>query len=303
MKVHVVTHPKCLEHSAGYGHPERPERLQALLDFLHESSWQPVIEWHEAPEATEEQLMRAHTLSYLQIIRESSERGGAQLDPDTATNSSSWQAALRAAGGSITAARLALDRGEGAFAAVRPPGHHALADRAMGFCLFNNVVVAARDALATDGVERVLIVDWDVHHGNGTQALVEEEPSIRYISIHQWPHYPGTGSAPERGCGNIWNIPRPPGLQPEDYVGDLLTAIDEATYEWKSDLILVSAGFDSMSLDPLAGFTLKPEDYAAFTRRLLDTGAPLAGVLEGGYSLNNLTAGVAAFMEALITFC
>ncbi len=173
----------------------------------------------------------------------------------------------------------------------------------MGFCLFNNVVVAARDALATDGVERVLIVDWDVHHGNGTQALVEEEPSIRYISIHQWPHYPGTGSAPERGCGNIWNIPRPPGLQPEDYVGDLLTAIDEATYEWKSDLILVSAGFDSMSLDPLAGFTLKPEDYAAFTRRLLDTGAPLAGVLEGGYSLNNLTAGVAAFMEALITFC
>jgi acetoin utilization deacetylase AcuC-like enzyme len=298
--VHVVTHPECLEHSAGYGHPERPERLQVLLDFLHEQQWQLRIDWHEAPEATLDQLTRIHPSPYLQIIRESSEQGGMQLDPDTATNSSSWKAALRAAGGAITAAQLALDRREGAFAAVRPPGHHALADRAMGFCLINNVVAAARNALEVDGVEKVLIVDWDVHHGNGTQALVEREPSIRYISMHQWPHYPGTGSDLERGCGNVWNIPRPPGLPPEEYVGDLMTGIEEATDGWKPDIVLVSAGFDSMSLDPLAGFTLRAEDYATITNRLLETGAPVAGVLEGGYSLDNLTAGVSAFLEALL---
>ncbi len=299
MNLHLVTHPVCLEHSAGFGHPERPERLEAILELLHQPQWKARIVWHEAPQATLEQLSRVHRPDYLELIKESSERGGARLDPDTVTNSASWQAALRAAGGAITAARLAVREREGAFAAIRPPGHHALADRAMGFCLINNVVVAAREALAWEGVERVLIVDWDVHHGNGTQALVEQDPSIRYVSMHQWPHYPGTGSEQERGVGNIWNVPRPGGLPPQDYVRDLSSAIEEATDGWRPDLILVSAGFDSMSLDPLAGFTLRAEDYTTLTVRLLDCGAPIAGVLEGGYSLDNLTSGVAAFLETL----
>lgn len=299
MQLHVVTHPQCLEHSAGFGHPERPERLTAILDRLHEPQWAGRITWHEAPEATEPQLFRVHLSGYLDFIRESSERGGARLDPDTATNRESWQAALRAAGGAAHAARLALSEQAGTFAAVRPPGHHALADRAMGFCLINNVVVAARDGLAQEGVDRILIVDWDVHHGNGTQALVERDPSIRYISLHQWPHYPGTGAEQERGVGNIWNIPRPGGLPPEMYVSDLCAAIDEAIDGWCPDLILVSAGFDSMSLDPLAGFTLRVEDYTVLTEKLRSCGGPVAGVLEGGYSLENLSSGVAAFLEAL----
>ena len=299
MKVHLVTHPKCLEHSAGFGHPESPERLEAIIETLQEPRWGDRIVWHDAPEATFEQLTGVHQPEYLELVRDSSRRGGARLDPDTATNSASWDAALRAAGGAVEAALLALREREGAFAAVRPPGHHALADRAMGFCLVNNVVVAAREALAGEGIERVLIVDWDVHHGNGTQALVENDPSIRYVSMHQWPHYPGTGTELERGAGNIWNVPRPGGLSPDDYLRDLLGAIEEATDGWDPDLTLVSAGFDSMSLDPLAGFTLRAGDYGTITEALLDRGAPVAGVLEGGYSLDNLTAGVSAFLDAL----
>lgn len=299
MPVSVVTHPACLEHDAGRGHPERPERLHAIMEVLSTPEWKDRILWQEAPPATGEQLLRVHDSDYLDFIRMSSEQGGMQLDPDTATSPASWNAALRAAGGTLLAARLALDGEGGTFAAVRPPGHHALADRAMGFCLINNVVVAAREILAAADAERVLIVDWDVHHGNGTQALVENDPAIRYVSSHQWPHYPGTGSEEEKGVGNIFNVPRSPGLPPERYVNDLTAAVDEATEGWRPDLVLVSAGFDAMEHDPLAGFTLRAADYITITRKLRDLGAPVAGTLEGGYSLENLMAGVTAFLEAL----
>jgi acetoin utilization deacetylase AcuC-like enzyme len=299
MPVHLMTHPKCLEHSCGWGHPESPDRLEAIYEELRSPGWEGRVVWHEAPRVERAQLERVHIPDYIDFVRESSEGGGSQLDPDTATSEASWEAALHAAGGAVLASAIALETGEGAFAAVRPPGHHALADRAMGFCLFNNVVVAARDALSRGGVERVLIVDWDVHHGNGTQALVEADPAIRYVSSHQWPHYPGTGALGERGTGNIWNVPMPGGLPSETYVTNLTTAIDEAAAGWEPDLLLVSAGFDSMALDPLAGFTLAAEDYAAVTGRLRSYGAPVAGVLEGGYSLQNLKAGVSAFLNAL----
>jgi acetoin utilization deacetylase AcuC-like enzyme len=187
-----------------------------------------------------------------------------------------------------------------AFAATRPPGHHASAARAMGFCFVNNVVVAARHA-QTLGAARVLIVDWDVHHGNGTQALVETDPSIRYVSLHQSPWYPGTGAVSERGVGNIFNVPRPPGLPRFTYVRDLVTAVDAALAGWTPDALLVSAGFDSLVGDPLGGFTLLPEDVATWTSELRGrmAGRPEIAVLEGGYRLDLLCAGVTALVREL----
>ncbi len=169
----------------------------------------------------------------------------------------------------------------------------------MGFCLFSNVVVAAYEALARDDIERVLIVDWDVHHGNGTQSLVESNAAVRFISMHQWPLYPGTGRESERGVGNIWNVPRPPGLDPGVYVRALRTAIDEAADGWAPQLVLISAGFDAMRGDPLAGFTLEAGHYTELTNHLRALGAPVAALLEGGYNLENLRAGVRAMVEAL----
>jgi acetoin utilization deacetylase AcuC-like enzyme len=242
--------------------------------------------------------LRVHPPTHVDRIAKASERGGTRLDPDTVTNAASWDAAARAAGGTVLATDLAVDGAGHGFAAVRPPGHHAEASRAMGFCLLNNVVVGARHALSA-GVARVLIVDWDVHHGNGTQALVDQDPAIRFISLHQWPWYPGTGAAAERGVGNVWNLPRAPGLAREHYVGDLLAAIDEASTGWPPELVLVSAGFDSMAGDPLGGFTLAAQDYAVVTTRLIELGAPVVAILEGGYDLSNLVEGVEATVSAL----
>jgi acetoin utilization deacetylase AcuC-like enzyme len=225
--------------------------------------------------------------------------GGGILDADTVMGPRSWESALAAAGVALAAVEHGLEGGT-AFGATRPPGHHALAGRAMGFCFLNNVVVAARHAQRL-GPRRVLIVDWDVHHGNGTQALVEADDSIRYVSIHQYPWYPGTGAESERGIGNVFNVPRPPGLPRSAYVRDLLTAVDAALDGWRADLLLVSAGFDSLAGDPLGGFTLEPEDMAAWTTALRDrvAPAPVVAVLEGGYRVERLAAGVQAHVRAL----
>ena len=223
------------------------------------------------------------------------------LDSDTVTDEFSWDAALAAAGAALAAVRhSALGHGN-SFAAIRPPGHHALATHAMGFCLLANAVIAAREAQAL-GRERILIVDWDVHHGNGTQALVERDPSIRFVSLHQWPWYPGTGAASERGVGNVFNVPRPSGLPPGRYVGDLEDAFGEALRDWSPDLLLISAGYDSLLGDPLGGFTLEPEHYARLTRTLRARcpQAPIVAVLEGGYVPERVADGVVATLQALI---
>ncbi len=298
MTANFVSHEHCLAHEQGPGHPERPERLRVILDALRGPGWRDRLVWHEAPPAAREALLRVHPPTHVDRIAKASERGGTRLDPDTVTNAASWDAAARAAGGTVLATDLAVDGAGHGFAAVRPPGHHAEASRAMGFCLLNNVVVGARHALSA-GVARVLIVDWDVHHGNGTQALVDQDPAIRFISLHQWPWYPGTGAAAERGVGNVWNLPRAPGLAREHYVGDLLAAIDEASTGWPPELVLVSAGFDSMAGDPLGGFTLAAQDYAVVTTRLIELGAPVVAILEGGYDLSNLVEGVEATVSAL----
>jgi acetoin utilization deacetylase AcuC-like enzyme len=251
----------------------------------------------EAPLAEREALERVHPPRYLDRIDSLVRAGGGRLDPDTVAGPGSWDASLRAAGAAIAAVQSALN-GVSAFAAVRPPGHHALAERAMGFCLFSNVAVAAYAALGR-GCERVLIVDWDVHHGNGTQALVERDPRIRYVSLHQWPLYPGTGRADERGVGNVFNVPRPPGLARSEYVEALHGAVAQATAGWRPDLLLISAGFDAMAGDPLAGFTLEPEDYAEWVTRWRELDVPMASVLEGGYVPARIAAAAQAHLAVL----
>jgi acetoin utilization deacetylase AcuC-like enzyme len=295
----VVWHPACRLHDPGLGHPERPERIEAVLAALRAPDMTAEVDWAEATPATRDQVERVHPTGYLDALERLARGGGGALDADTAMSRNSWDAALAAAGVAIGAVEQAMERGS-AFGATRPPGHHALAGRAMGFCLINNVVVAARHAQRL-GKARVLIVDWDVHHGNGTQALVERDPSIRYVSMHQYPWYPGTGAEDERGVGNVFNVPRPPGLAREGYVRDLLTALDAALAGWRPDLLLVSAGFDSLAGDPLGGFTLEPEDMARWTTafRARVAPAPVVSVLEGGYRLDLLAAGVRAHVRAL----
>jgi len=297
MQVPVFSHPDCIAHDPGPGHPESPERLRVLLARLREA---PFVDLRESPTADLADLLMIHDASYLARLAETAQRGGGVLDADTIMNSASWDAARRSAGGAQAAVDHALEYSATAFSAGRPPGHHALHDSAMGFCLLANAVLAARRA-ASLGVQRVLIVDWDVHHGNGTQALVEREPGIHFVSMHRSPWWPGTGAADERGIGNVWNVPRPPDLPAHRYVEDLWSAVDQATTGWPPELVIVSAGFDSMTGDPLGGFTLEPEHYAEVTGRLrnLPASPPLVGLLEGGYIPSRLADGVLAHLAAL----
>ena len=296
----VVWHPSCRLHNAGAGHPERPERIEVVLDALRQPDTLDVA-WIEAIPAGREHLLAVHDSDYLELLGSLDQRGGGALDADTFLAARSLEAALASAGVARTAVERAL-AGEGgtAFGATRPPGHHALRSRAMGFCFLNNVVLAARRAQEL-GAGRVLIVDWDVHHGNGTQALVEKDASIRFVSMHQYPWYPGTGAAHERGVGNVFNVPRPPGLPRATYVRDLLDAVDAALTGWQPDVLLVSAGFDSLAGDPLGGFTLEPEDIGQWTTALRRrvAPAPVVGILEGGYRLDRLAAGARAHVRAL----
>jgi acetoin utilization deacetylase AcuC-like enzyme len=293
----VFTHPRCLEHDPGYGHPESPARLRAILELLHRT---PGTSVREAAPAPRDALLRVHPAGYLDELEAMAGRGGGVIDPDTIMSSASWEAALGSAGAALAATRHAIATGGAAFAAGRPPGHHALADRAMGFCFLANAVLAAREAQAL-GREKVLIVDWDVHHGNGTQALVERDPTVRFVSMHESPGWPGTGKASERGVGNILNVPMPAGLPPARYVAALLGAVREATREWPPDFVIISAGYDSMRGDPLGGFTLEPEHYGEVvgTLRTLAPNAPLVALLEGGYAPPRLAEGVVATLAAM----
>lgn len=307
MTVALVSHSDCGLHDTGWGHPEHVGRLRAIPRALRE---EPDL-FHlllqvEGRHATEEELLLAHDGGYIATVRDLAARGGGRLDADTVASSGSWLAATAAAGCLLDAVDMAMDgRAERSFCGVRPPGHHALRARAMGFCLFGNVAIAAHYARQKHGLQRILIVDWDVHHGNGTQALVEQERDIHFVSMHQWPWYPGTGAAQDRGPHrNVWNVPMAAGLPPAEYLGALERAIDEATQGFTPDLVLISAGFDCLAGDPLGGFTLEPEDLAALTRRLVARATQwckgrLVSALEGGYDPDRVATAAVAHLRAL----
>lgn len=297
MPIPVFTHPDCIRHDPGPDHPETPQRLRAVVERVSGDQRFVLV---EATPATLDQLLAVHPAGYLAQLEQISQAGGGALFLDTVMNDRSWAAVLGATG-AVSAAIDFAHHGRGnAFAAVRPPGHHAMRQRAMGFCLVNNVIVGARQAQRA-GRNRVLIIDWDVHHGNGTQALMESDPTIRYVSLHQHPWYPGTGMAQERGVGNVFNVPRGPGMPASLYVDDLWSAVVAATLGWMPDIVLVSAGFDAMRGDPLGGFTLEPEHYAQLTSRLREQlpAVPIVGLLEGGYIPARIAEGVVAHVAAL----
>lgn len=307
MKIAFVSHADCGRHDTGWGHPEHVGRLRAITRALrnHPELFDR-LEHMEGRHATADELALVHDRGYVQRIEELARSGGGRLDPDTVASEGSWAAATAAAGCVLDAVDMTMDgRAIRSFSAVRPPGHHALRDRAMGFCLFGSVALAARYARTRHGMDRVLIVDWDVHHGNGTQALVDADPGIHFVSMHQWPWYPGTGAASERGeHANLWNIPMPPGLPAERYVEALESGVEEATAGFTPDLVLISSGFDSLRGDPLGGFTLENEHVEELTRFLVERAEAwcegrVVSALEGGYAPDRLGEACAVHMEAL----
>jgi acetoin utilization deacetylase AcuC-like enzyme len=303
MSLPVFTHSACLGHDTGAGHFERPQRLGAVIDALRNSL--DDLDWREAPRATRGQLLRVHDQSLLDAVLETRPTHPVELDPDTLLSPQSAEAALRAAGAGVAAVDAVMaGTATAAFCAVRPPGHHATQRMAMGFCLFNNVAVAAAHALERHGLARVAIADFDVHHGNGTQAIFEAEPRVHYLSSHQVPLYPDTGHAYERGSGNILNAGLPPGTGSRGFRAaweeHLLPAIDA----FAPQLLLVSAGFDAHWRDPLAQLQLDAEDFAWITgelRRLAGKHASgrLVSTREGGYDLQALRECSVAHVRAL----
>ena len=308
MTVAYISHSDCGRHDTGWGHPEHVGRLRAIPRALREDAdlFHALVHI-EGRHATPDELALAHAPSYIDQVRAIAAGGGGRLDADTVISEGSWDAATAGAGCVLDGVDMAFDgRAVRSFSAVRPPGHHALAARGMGFCLFGNVAIAAHFARQRHGIERVLIVDWDVHHGNGTQALVERESDIRFVSMHQWPWYPGTGAADDRGpLRSIWNVPMPASQPRERYVEAWTRAIDAATDGWTPDLLLVSAGFDSLAGDPLGAFTLEIDDFVTMTRDLVARAESwcdgrIVSALEGGYAPDRMAAAAVAHLKALV---
>ena len=297
------THPACLLHDTGPGHAERPERLAAVLEALREAF--PDMPWHEAPRATRGQLLCVHADSLLATVLDTHSPARVHLDPDTVLSPASAEAALRAAGAAVAATDAVLHgQTRRAFCAVRPPGHHATADVAMGFCLFNSIAVAAAHARDHGKLSRIAIADFDVHHGNGTQAIFEHDPQVLYLSSHQSPLYPDTGYADERGVGNVVNAPLRPASGSDAVRAAWRTTLLPALDAFRPQLVLVSAGFDAHWRDPLAQLQWQAEDYAWLTRELVaiadrHASGRLVSMLEGGYDLQALRECSVAHVAAL----
>ncbi len=302
----LYTHSACLEHDPGIHHPESPARLRAVLAALSGPLFAD-LERREAPQAAIDDLLRLHPRHHVERILNAVPTAGlVALDADTILSPASGRAALHAAG-AVTAAvdAVVARKGDNAFCAIRPPGHHAEPDRAMGFCMFNNAAVGALRARDVHGIERVAVVDFDVHHGNGTQAAFEADDSLFYASTHQYPLYPGTGAASETGVGNIVNVP----LRPMSGSGPFRRAFRErvlpALDDFRPKLVIVSAGFDAHRSDPLAQLMLDEDDYAWVTEKLVDLAGRhaqgrLVSTLEGGYDLVALGASAAAHLRVLM---
>jgi acetoin utilization deacetylase AcuC-like enzyme len=302
----LVQDPIFLEHLVPAGHPERPDRIRAIDRALATETFAGLLR-REAPTAAPQLLATAHSEAYVNQIQSLvPEQGIVQIEADTYLSPRSFEVASRAAGGACFAVDAVM-KGEAAnaFCAARPPGHHAEGDHPMGFCLFGNAVIAARQAQRVHGAERVAIVDWDVHHGNGTQAIVWDDPTIVYCSTHEMPLYPGTGAASETGCGNIFNAPLPPGAGGQEFAAAFADRILPAVDRFEPDLIIISAGFDAHARDPLAGLELHEEDFSKATDWLMELadrhcGGRVVSLLEGGYDLTALAGSVAVHVAALM---
>ena len=304
MAVAFVTHADCLKHEMGAWHPERPERLAAIEDQLIASGIGQYLQRHEAPLATDAQLARVHPLEYVRAIRDAApQEGTVHLDPDTAMNPYSLQAALRAAGAAVHATDLVLrDDVEAAFCSVRPPGHHACRARPMGFCIFNNVAVAACHALEAHGLERVAIIDFDVHHGNGTEDIFAHDARVLMTSTFQHPFYPYSGT--EDPAPNMVNVPLPAGAGSKQFRAAVSAAWLPALEGFRPQLLIVSAGFDAHAEDDMAMLSLTDQDYAWVTQRVKavadrHAGGRVVSMLEGGYALSALGRSVVQHLRVL----
>jgi len=306
-KTAVVEDKRFLGHHGPAGHPERPERISAIKDAIDRRS--EALTRFAPRAATPDEILRVHGRKHFDRVSEASRRAPAQLDPDTYVSAESFEVALLAAGGTTELA-LRVARGEldSGFAAVRPPGHHAESDHAMGFCLFNNVAIAARALQDEESVDRIMILDWDVHHGNGTQHFFESDPSVLYASTHQFPFYPGTGAVGEIGVGKgegfTFNVPLPAGCGDGEYVGVMERLIAPAARSFRPEVILISCGFDAHRDDPLAAMNVTREGYrdmGAIVRALADDlcDGRILFVLEGGYAASGLADGVNAVLDVI----
>jgi len=307
----LVYDPRYLDHDMGAGHPESPNRLRAIMQQLEQSGTAARLTRIEPREAEDEWITQIHTSSYLAMLKSHAPTNGrVSLDPDTSMSPGSLTAAYLAAGGALAAVDAIMSRQvDHVFCAMRPPGHHAEAGRAMGFCLFNNVAIAARYVQKQHGLTRVLIVDWDVHHGNGTQHSFEDDPSVLFFSTHQYPHYPGTGRESERGRGAgegfTINVPMEAGEGDEEYRAIFQKTLVPAAAAFKPEFVIISAGFDAHKDDPLASMGLTEEGYADLTGIVAGiakrhAGGRILSSLEGGYHLTALAASVDRHIQALL---
>jgi len=305
-----LSHPDCLEHVNAPGHPESPERLVSIDNELQREPFQYLLR-QDAPmrDDFEEAILRAHAPGYFAAIRDGRPKAAGEtvrLDPDTGMSAGSWDASKRAIGAALSAVdQVMAGEVNNAFCAIRPCGHHAETDKAMGFCFFNNIAIAAKYARARHGVERVAVVDFDVHHGNGTQDIFWDDKDLFFASTHQMPFYPGTGALNETGVGNIFNAPLRAGDDGAAFREAVRSRILPALRNFGPDLLLISAGFDAHEADPLANLRLKADDFAWATGKLAEiadkqAGGRIVSLLEGGYDLNALAKSVGAHVKMLI---
>ena len=301
----VIYSDEFLEHDNGRFHPERPERLTAIVNALKAVPWADKIEW-QLPTPVDKRpvmplLQKIHTPMYVDLVREIATSGGGMLDADTPISPRSYDVALLAVSAWLDGVDRVLAADNPAFVLARPPGHHAERERGMGFCLFSNAAIAAYYALEQPGIQRVGILDWDVHHGNGTQDIVESDARIAYCSLHQSPCYPGTGKASERGLyKNVLNLPMPPGSTVAKYQPLFEQNIIPFFQDFQPDLLIVSAGYDANADDPLAGIALQPQDFGLFTNSCLQLTRRILFGLEGGYHLTALAQSVVATIESCL---
>lgn len=300
----IIYSDEFLEHDTGSFHPECPSRLTAITTALKTAPWAAQLQWQlptsvaTQPDRLMQALHAVHPVAYVQAVERLAQQGGGRIDPDTIVSGRSYDVALLAVSAWLAGVDRVLATGSPAFVLARPPGHHALSARGMGFCIFSNAAIAAYYALNQPNVHRVAILDWDVHHGNGTQAIVETNPNIIYCSLHEFPHYPGTGAASERGqYKNVLNFPLSAGSTLETYEPLFQQEIVPFLQSFQPDLLIVSAGYDANQADPLADIALQPKDYSVFTEYCLQISNRILFGLEGGYDLDTLAQSVAATIE------